>query len=371
MKKILVYGLTLLGTFLLTLAGSAASAADVTDLRWTARNDGNPPFVRMALDLSTKVKAVAALSSDGKSLEVVLKDSKKGSKVAHDYSIYKQNVDFATVVNDDGDVRLDVALNTPMTMKDIKVFALKPDAAAKKPHRLVIDIPSVSSASSTTSSSSSSSASKPTSGSTSYNPTGAAKKVLKGKVIAIDPGHGGNDVGAIGQVGGQTVYEKDITLSISMYLRDMLQAAGAKVVMTRTTDTSVAAPTADDVTELQARCDVANRAGADAFVSVHIDSFANSTVDGTTAYYYPKTGKDLLIAQLLHQSTMNLLAIPDRGVRSNDFYVNVHTNMPSTLMEMGFISNAHRAKMLTSSWGAKRIAESLYEGLIDYFSQVQ
>ena len=365
MKKLLAYFMTGLCAFVLLWAGAVrASAADVTDLRWTARNDGNPPFVRLALDLSQKVKAVAALSSDGKSLEVMLKDSKTNAKVSHDYNIYKQNVDFATIVNDDGDVRLDVALNTPMTMKDIKVFALKPDAAAKKPHRLVVDIPSVSSAVP------SPAPSAPSSGSASYKPTGEAKKVLKGKVIAIDPGHGGNDVGAIGQIGGQTVYEKDITLDIALHLRDMLQAAGAKVVMTRTTDTSVAAPTADDVTELQARCDVANRANADVFVSIHIDSFANGSVDGTTAYYYPKTGNDLLIAQLLHQSTLNLLAIPDRGVRSNDFYVNVHTNMPSTLMEMGFISNTHRVKMLTSSWGAKRIAESLYEGMIDYFSQV-
>ena len=148
----------------------------------------------------------------------------------------------------------------------------------------------------------------------------------------------------------------------------MLTSAGAKVVMTRSTDKDVYGPWADDDSELQARCDVGNQANADVFVSIHIDSFSNGSVDGTTAYYYPKTAKDLMLAQMLHQSTMNLLSIPDRGVRSGHLYVNVNTNMPSVLMEMGYISNAHRVQMLTSSWGPKSIAKSLFKGLVDYFA---
>lgn len=369
MKKLMLVLFSLMALFLLPLMGDvSAKSTEVTDLRWTQRNDGNPPFVRLVMDLSQKVKAVAAMDSSGQNLEVLLKDSAKGAAVNHDYPIYTQNVDFATAVNDDGDMRLDIALNTPMKMKDIKVFALKPDAAAKRPHRLVIDIPAVAAQAPSKKPSTSSSSSP--AGTTAFNPSKNDKKVLAGKIIAIDPGHGGNDTGAIGQLAGEAVYEKDITLSIAEPLRDMLTAAGAKVVMTRTTDTSVASPTADDVTELQARCDIANNANADAFISIHIDSFSNNSVDGTTAYYYPKTGKDLLLAQLLHQATLNKLAIPDRGVRSNDFYVNVHTNMPSTLLELGFISNTHRVKMLTSSWGPKSIAQSIYAGFVDYFSQV-
>ena len=173
----------------------------------------------------------------------------------------------------------------------------------------------------------------------------------------------------MGSVNGNTVYEKNITLSIADPLRDMLEAAGAKVIMTRDSDVDVAGPYAEDTAELQARCDAANKAGADAFVSIHIDSFSNGSVDGTTAYYYPKTGNDLLLAQALHDAVMARLSIPDRGVRSNDFYVNVHTDMPSSLVEMGFISNTHRLKMLTSSWGPKSIAQAIYKGLADYFRQ--
>ena len=157
-------------------------------------------------------------------------------------------------------------------------------------------------------------------------------------------------------------------VSIALPLRDILTSAGAKVVMTRSTDKDVYGPWADDDPELQARCDVGNQANADVFVSIHIDSFSNGSVDGTTAYYYPKTAKDLMLAQMLHQSTMNLLSIPDRGVRSGHLYVNVNTKMPSVLMEMGYISNAHRVQMLTSSWGPKSIAKSLFKGLVDYFA---
>ena len=357
MKKFFLFLLSFLSLFLIPAGTVPAGAAEVTDFRWTARNDGNPRFVRMVLDLSQSVKASAALDKSGQNLEVLLKDSSQGTKVKDQYDLYSQNVDFATFAKDDEDLRLDVALNTPMRMKDIKIFPLKRDKKAGKPQRLVIDIPQTAAAGSASSSK------------TNYSASKNEKDLLRGKVICIDPGHGGTDVGAIGRLDGNDVYEKDINFSIAKPLRDMLQAAGAKVIMTRDSDRDVAGPYADAVTELQARCDVANKAGADAFVSIHIDSFSNSSIDGTTAYYYPKNGNDLLLAQAVHNAVISRLSIPDRGVRSNDLYVNVHTNMPSTLVEMGFISNTHRLKMLTSSWGPKSIAQAIYKGLADYFRQ--
>lgn len=358
MKKLFLFLLAFLSLFLIPAGTLPAGAAEVTDFRWTVRNDGNPRFIRMVLDLSQSVKASAALDKSGQNLEVLLKNSSQGKEVKDQYDLYSQNVDFATFAEDDGNLRLDVALNTTMRMKDIKIFPLKRDKKANKPHRLVIDIPQTAAAAGSASSSK-----------TNYSASQNEKDLLRGKVICIDPGHGGTDVGAMGSVNGNTVYEKNITLSIADPLRDMLEAAGAKVIMTRDSDVDVAGPYAEDTAELQARCDVANQAGADAFVSIHIDSFSNGSVDGTTAYYYPKTGNDLLLAQALHDAVMARLSIPDRGVRSNDFYVNVHTDMPSSLVEMGFISNTHRLKMLTSSWGPKSIAQAIYKGLADYFRQ--
>ncbi len=371
-KKLIRLFLILAAILMLPSAsGALAKDAQVTALRWTSRNDGNPPFVRIAMDLSKAVHAEAAIDDAGKNFEVVLKKTSMGS-VASQYDMDPRAIDFATLSEKDGDTYLDVALSKPQKIDDIRVFALRPDAKMKKPHRLVVDIPVIGAKQTYTKKASSAASSSPASSykKQSYNVSSDAKSVLKGKIICIDPGHGGTDVGAIGHMGGKDVYEKNITLSIALPLRDMLTSAGAKVVMTRDTDKDVYGPWADADPELQARCDIANEAHADAFVSIHIDSFSNSSVDGTTAYYNAKSSKDLLLAQMMHQATMNSLSIPDRGVKSNDFYVNVYTTMPSVLMEMGFITNDHRVKMLTSSWGPRGIAQSLFNGLVNYFAAI-
>lgn len=371
-KKLIRLFLILAAILMLPSAsGALAKDAQVTALRWTSRNDGNPPFVRIAMDLSKAVHAEAAIDDAGKNFEVVLKKTSMGS-VASQYDMDPRAIDFATLSEKDGDTYLDVALTKPQKIDDIRVFALRPDAKMKKPHRLVVDIPVIGAKQTYTKKASSAASSSPVSSykKQSYNVSSDAKSVLKGKIICIDPGHGGTDVGAIGHIGGKDVYEKNITLSIALPLRDMLTSAGAKVVMTRDTDKDVYGPWADADPELQARCDIANEAHADAFVSIHIDSFSNSSVDGTTAYYNAKSSKDLLLAQMMHQATMNSLSIPDRGVKSNDFYVNVYTTMPSVLMEMGFITNDHRVKMLTSSWGPRGIAQSLFNGLVNYFAAI-
>ena len=270
-------------------------------------------------------------------------------------------------------------------MENIRVFALRPDAKAGKPHRLVVDVPIIGAKKSYYKSvdkaekrNAAKAAKEEITSSTPAAPappikdvpvSAEAKQALKGKIICLDPGHGGTDVGAIGHLNNKEIYEKDITLPIALNLRDLLTSAGAKVVMTRTTDRDVYGPYASDTAELQARCDIANEAHAHVFVSIHIDSIANPKIDGVTAYYYVGSDKSLLLAHMLHQATLNSLSIPDRGVRANNFYVTAHTTMPSVLMEMGYISNEHRLKMLTSKWAPKSIAKSLFNGLVDYFAQ--
>lgn len=390
MKRTIQLCLTFLILLLLSFflpQAAAAKQATITDLRWTSRNDGDPPFVRIAMDLTKAVHAEAAIDEEGKNFEVILKNTDMGNAKSQ-YDMDNRAIDFATISEKDGDTYLDVALTKAQTMDNIRVFALRPDAKLQKPHRLVVDIPIIGAKKTYTKPATATPAAttqKTTTKTTAKTSTATndkapaaqkvtvsadAKRVLKGKIICIDPGHGGTDVGAIGRLGGKEIYEKNITLSIALPLRDMLTSAGAKVVMTRSTDKDVYGPWADADPELQARCDVANEAHADAFISIHIDSFSNGSVDGTTAYYNAKSSKDLLLAQMMHQATMSGLAIPDRGVKSNDFYVNVNTTMPSVLMEMGFITNPHRLQMLTSTWGPKTIAKSLFNGLVNYFSAI-
>lgn len=127
---------------LLPWAGNEAWAKDaaITDLRWTARNDGDPPFIRIVTDLTKAVQAEAAIDKSGKNFEVILKNTQK-SFSGSQYDMDPRAIDFTTVSEKDGDTYIDVALTKPQKIDDIHVFALRPDAKLGKPHRLVIDIP--------------------------------------------------------------------------------------------------------------------------------------------------------------------------------------------------------------------------------------
>jgi N-acetylmuramoyl-L-alanine amidase len=101
----------------------------------------------------------------------------------------------------------------------------------------------------------------------------------------------------------QNFQEKNITLAIAKELKDLLEKGGAKVVMTRTTDIDVYAPNDGAVEELQARCDIANDTRADAFVCIHIDSYATADASGVTAYYNGKTPYDFNLANIYMRKT--------------------------------------------------------------------
>lgn len=191
---------------------------------------------------------------------------------------------------------------------------------------------------------------------------------LKGKIIALDAGHGGSDTGAIGPTG---VTEKGVTLRVAKALQKLLQAEGATVLMTRTTDTEVSPKKANasDVEELQARCDVGNEGNADIFISMHMDSFTNSTPSGTTGYYYTKGSKaSQRLAQYVSEGVVTALGTGNRGTKSCNFYVVKHTDMPATLVEMAFISNDKEEKLMNSEAGINRAAEGILNGLRRFFS---
>ena len=191
---------------------------------------------------------------------------------------------------------------------------------------------------------------------------------LKGKKIVIDPGHGGNDAGAIGPTG---VMEKNVTLKVALELRKLLEAEGAQVIMTRETDVTVSSKgaKASDIEELGARCDVANRNGADIFISIHADSFTRPEARGTTGYYYSKstTGNGQRLADCIRRNLVEQLGTPSRGTQPCNFYVVKNTDMPATLIELGFISNKDEEKLLDSKEGVQKASQGILDGIEDYF----
>jgi N-acetylmuramoyl-L-alanine amidase len=197
--------------------------------------------------------------------------------------------------------------------------------------------------------------------------TTGVKNVLKGKTIVVDPGHGGSDPGAIGKSG---LAEKDVTLAISTELRRLLEEKKADVILTRTTDRDVHSRQASDVQELQARVNVANKARADVFVSVHIDSYVDSTAKGTTTYFAPQSARGELLASKLQQSLVEQISLLDRGSRENNFYVLKHAAMPAVLAEIAFISNPSEEAKLRQPDFIKKAAYGIFTGLTRFFSIV-
>lgn len=187
------------------------------------------------------------------------------------------------------------------------------------------------------------------------------KNSLKGKVIVVDPGHGGSDVGAIGP---SNVLEKNVTLAIARDLHQLLSDGGATVIMTRTSDKDVTNEETSDIEELQARVDIANQANADLFISIHADAFAEHET-GTTTYFYPGSNDDL--ARFVQDSMVSQLKLYDRGSQPNDFYVLKNTNMPAILTEAAFISNPKEEKLLTNRNFNKKVAIGIYNGIKKYF----
>ena len=180
------------------------------------------------------------------------------------------------------------------------------------------------------------------------------------RLIVIDPGHGGSDSGA--EHNGLT--EKVLTLDIARRLRTLLIARGWDVKMTRDSDVDVYAPNDSAHDELQARCDIANAAGARLFVSIHINSFTSSDLQGTTTYYYHP--QDQAFAQAVENRLISNLGTQNDGAQHANFYVIHHTTMPAILVETAFLSNPDDAARLRSESFRQTVASSISDGITSY-----
>ncbi|MCQ2361818.1 MAG: N-acetylmuramoyl-L-alanine amidase [Acidaminococcaceae bacterium] len=187
---------------------------------------------------------------------------------------------------------------------------------------------------------------------------------IKGKIITIDPGHGGSDPGAVSDKG---TYEKTITLAMAKKLKADLEKMGAVVYLTRSGDTDVAKAYADDEVELQARVNVAEKKASDLFISLHINASVNKKASGISTYYYPKTNYDTKLAKCIHKQLTTNFKLNDMGAREANFYVIKRCYMPAVLMELGFITNKKEEKTISGNWFQNKAMGLVADGIKDYF----
>ena len=191
---------------------------------------------------------------------------------------------------------------------------------------------------------------------------GATGFPTKGRVICIDPGHGGSDPGAVNS--SLSLLEKDINLDISLRLSKILTSWGWNVVLTRYDDRDVSYQGSSAREELGARCYVANAMNAELFVCIHCNSSVNNGCTGSSIHWY-KTS-DVKLAKAMEKVFKENPKVKCLGLRQDRFYVLAHTRMPAILVECAFMSNTGEGKLLRDPDYRQALAQDIAEGLKGY-----
>lgn len=180
--------------------------------------------------------------------------------------------------------------------------------------------------------------------------------------LCLDPGHGGYDPGAIGPTG---LKEKDVVLAVALEAGSLLKNSPIDVIFTRTTD-RVPWPV-EKSQELAMRSEIANRSGADLFVSIHCNGAADPGANGTETYYYEGSSRGAEAAKSIQTRLVEALGLRDRGVKTADFYVLRKTAMPAVLVELAFITNPQEERLLSQADFRIRAAKAIAQAVADYF----
>nr|WP_255437766.1 N-acetylmuramoyl-L-alanine amidase CwlD [Thalassobacillus sp. CUG 92003] len=195
---------------------------------------------------------------------------------------------------------------------------------------------------------------------------------LTGKVIVLDPGHGGPDGGA---VGADDTLEKDIALSVAKYLRDYLQQNGATVYMTREEDKDLAAEDTSGLSRRKSE-DIRNRVAlihekeTDFFISLHLNAIPSPEWSGAQSFYYPGQERSQDLAQFIQaEIKRNLENTTREAMALNSMYLLKQASVPGALVEIGFLSNVHERELLKTEDYQRKMAASIYQGMLRYATE--
>lgn len=189
----------------------------------------------------------------------------------------------------------------------------------------------------------------------------------KNFVVAVDAGHGGQDPGKIGI---NDSLEKDVNLKIAFIVKDMLEHEGVTVHMTRENDNGLYSEndTNKKVSDLNKRCSLIEEWEADIAVSIHQNSYSDSSVRGGQVFYYTSSKEGLVLAQNI-QLELAAACGKTRQVKANkDYYMLLNVKCPIVIVECGFLSNWEEAEALVTEDYQQKIAEAIVHGIMEYIA---
>ncbi|AEF93554.1 cell wall hydrolase/autolysin [Desulfotomaculum nigrificans CO-1-SRB] len=197
------------------------------------------------------------------------------------------------------------------------------------------------------------------------NSTKPAKKPLTGRVVIIDPGHGGSDPGAC-RAG---VMEKDINLAIAKMVARGIASAGGPVHLTRETDKDFTRQgvytKAAERYDLNKRIQLAKSFGGEIYVSVHVNAGPGEH-SGAEVYYDPRRESSFKLASLIQEELNNVPGMPFRKPRAGQYYLFDNIDIPAVIVETGWICNNRERKMLQDPVHQARLAKAIERGILNF-----
>ncbi len=191
-------------------------------------------------------------------------------------------------------------------------------------------------------------------------------------LLILDAGHGGQDGGAVAADGTN---EKDINLSLTLTLDDLLRSLGFRTLLTRSDDTLHETPDATTVRErkvgdLRYRLQLTQEHPDSILISIHQNQFYDPRYDGAQVFYSDNHPQSEALAQCLQESIVKTLQ-PDNTRRikesGEEIFLLNQTKVPAVMVECGFLSNPEELKMLKNETYRKQLAATIVNGLLDYF----
>lgn len=197
---------------------------------------------------------------------------------------------------------------------------------------------------------------------------------LRISTVIVDAGHGGADGGAVALDGSA---EKVINLQISQKLASLLRLYGFNVIMTREDDDSIHDESAETlrqkkVSDIHNREKIINENPDAIFISIHQNKFDDSSVHGTQVFYSKNNPLSLVLAQNIQNTVaQNLQKDNYRKIKQSgtEIYLLYHSQIPSVMVECGFVSNYEDLQNLKNEEYQKKIAQSIADGIIKYYKE--
>ena len=198
----------------------------------------------------------------------------------------------------------------------------------------------------------------------------SAEKVKEGmKTVVIDAGHGSEDPGKIGV---NNVLEKDLNLQIAKKVQALLKEKGVHVVMTREDDAGFYDKSASNkkVADMKKRVSLINETKPDIAVSIHQNSYHEGSIKGAQVFYYTHSKEGENAAGIMQEELRTFDSNNKRQAKENmTYYMLKKTEVPTIIVECGFLSNAEEAEKLTKEEYQNEVSEAICSGIIKYLDK--